>query len=152
MMVKTFKPTRVFTLAEANSMLPLVRAITRDLVSLSRDVVDRHQRVEHLTNGREITTGDPYSDELNQIAEELEKDRCRLHEYVDELRNLGVDPKSATEGIVDFPARLDGQLVELCWQLGESEVLHWHPLGAGYAQRQPIPTEAVADASAADSC
>lgn len=150
MMVKISKPTQVFSLAEANAMLPLVRAITRDLVELSRDVVDRHQRLEHLTNGREITAGDPYSDELTQVVEELDKDRKRLHEYVDELRSLGVDPKSATDGIVDFPSWLDGELVELCWQLGEPEVMHWHPIGGGYALRQPLPASVGAESSPAD--
>ena len=57
MMVQASKPSRVFTLAEANAMLPLVRAITRDLVRLSREVVERHQRVEHLKAGRSITFG-----------------------------------------------------------------------------------------------
>ena len=103
MMVQTSKPNRVFTIAEANAMLPLVRSITRDLVRLSREVVDRHQRVEHLRAGRRITTGDPYDEELAHVEEELTKDRERLHEYVQELRQLGVEPKSGVDGIVDFP-------------------------------------------------
>ena len=39
---------------------------------------------------------------------------------------------------VDFPARLEGREVYLCWQLGEPEVLHWHAMDAGFAGRQPI--------------
>jgi hypothetical protein len=147
MMVQAYKPSRVFTVAEANAMLPLVQAITRDLVRLSREVVERHQRVEHLKAGRNITSGDPYDEELAQIDEELTKDRERLHEYVQELRQLGVEPKSGIDGIVDFPAMLDGELVYLCWKYGEPEITSWHSIDGGFAARQPLPAGAVAEGS-----
>ena len=68
----------------------------------------------------------------------MEKDSLRLREYVEELRALGVEPKSGTEGLVDFPALLDGRKVYLCWKLGESRVLFWHDLEAGFVGRQPL--------------
>ena len=126
-------------------MLPLIRAITSDLVELSREVIDRHQRVEHLKAGRDITSGDPYDDELTQIEEELEKDRRRLTEYVEELRQLGVEPKSGVEGLIDFPSMHEGRLVYLCWKLGEPTVSFWHDLDAGYAGRQPLANALVTD-------
>lgn len=138
MMVQAYNPTRIFTLAEANAMLPLVRVITRDLVRLSREVVERHQRVEHVKAGRNITSGDPYDEELAQIEEELSKDRARLHEYVEELRQLGVEPKNGVEGVVDFPTMLEGELVYLCWKYGEAEIRHWHTLDGGFAGRRPL--------------
>jgi hypothetical protein len=144
MMVQAYNPSRVFTVAEANAMLPLVRAIARDLVRLSREVVERHQRVEHLKAGRSITFGDPYDEELAQVDEELTKDRERLHEYVEELRQLGVEPKSGVDGIVDFPAMLDGELVYLCWKYGESEILYWHSLDGGFSTRQRLTAAALA--------
>ena len=36
---------------------------------------------------------------------------------------MGVEPKSGVDGIVDFPAMLDGELVYLCWKYGEPEIL-----------------------------
>ncbi len=139
-------------MAEANATLPLVRAITGDLVRLSREVIDRHERVEHLKAGREITSGDPYDEELAQIEEELAKDRKRLHEYVEELRQLGAEPKSGVDGIIDFPAMLDGELVYLCWKLGEAEILYWHALDAGFSTRRLLEIVAVADGLNSDDC
>lgn len=133
-------------------MLPLVRVITRDLVQLSQEVVDRHERVEHLKAGREVLVGDPYHDELAQIEEELAKDRKRLNEYVEELRQLGVEPTSGVEGIVDFLAILDGELVCLCWKLGEPELMYWHPVNGGFSARQPLATAAVSQGADMDSC
>jgi hypothetical protein len=129
-------------------MLPLVRAIVSDLARLTREVIERHQRLEHVRAGRRITSGDPYDEELAQIEHELAKDRARLNEYAEELRQLGVEPKSAVDGIVDFPAVIDGALAFLCWKLGEPEVLFWHPLHSGFAGRQPLTADAAVEADA----
>ncbi len=136
-----YKPARIFTVEQANAMLPLVRAIAGDLAKLSKDVIERQQRVEHLKAGRDMAAGNPYDDELAQSEAELEKDRRQVREYVEELRQLGVEPKSGPDGLVDFPARMDGRLVYLCWKLGEPEILYWHDLDAGFPGRQPLTTD-----------
>src|SRR5438046_5677863 len=123
MTVEQRKSERLFTIDQANAMLPLVRAITSDLAKLAKDVVERRHRLALLTTGRDLKPGDPYSDELAQMEAELERDAIRLQGYVDELRELGVEPKGAVEGLVDFPCKLDGKLVLLCWKLGEPEIL-----------------------------
>jgi len=138
-----YKPERLFSIDQANAMLPLVRAITSDLANLAKDVVERRHRLALLTSGRDLKPGDPYSDELAQMEAELERDAIRLQGYVDELRELGVEPKGAVEGLVDFPCMLDGKLVLLCWKLGESEILFWHDLDSGFAGRQPLTAGSV---------
>ncbi len=144
-------PKKQFTVEQANAMLPLVRAITRDLVALSRDVRDRQERIDHLTSGREMEAGDPYEDELSQVKMELEKDRRRLREYAAELEQLGVVVRSATEGVVDFPSRLEGRRVSLCWMIGEPEVLHWHEVDGGFDDRQLLAAASMAGEENADN-
>jgi hypothetical protein len=39
---------------------------------------------------------------------------------------------------MDFYAIAGDRLIFLCWQLGEAEVAHWHPLQGGFASRQPL--------------
>ncbi|MEX0979285.1 MAG: DUF2203 family protein, partial [Pirellulales bacterium] len=48
------------------------------------------------------------------------------------------------EGLVDFPCRMDGRIVFLCWKLGEPEVTHWHELDSGYAGRQSLVAGSLA--------
>ena len=60
-------------------------------------------------------------------------------------RELGVEPKGAAEGLVDFPMMMDGRLVYLCWRVGEPEILYWHELEAGFAGRQPLTAGSVAE-------
>jgi hypothetical protein len=131
-----------FTIEAANAALPLVRAIVTDLVHLSQEVTERRQRVNFLLSNRERDENDPYWQELAAVEVSLEQDSLRLREYVDELRQLGIEPKSAVDGVVDFPAELDGRLVYLCWKLGEEEVLHWHELDGGFQKRRPLTADA----------
>ncbi len=131
--------SRLFTPAEANAALPLVKAIVSDLAELTRDVVERRQRLEVLSAGREDKEPtDPYAEEMVEFKRELEQDTERLGELVEELREIGVEPKNASMGLVDFPCELDGRIVLLCWKLDEAEVRFWHELDAGFAGRQPV--------------
>jgi hypothetical protein len=129
---------KIFTLEQANAMLPLVRAIVRDLAVLSRDVLDRRERLAFLQAGRDANSKDLYGDELAQIDEELHKDNDRLRDYVRELHELGVEPKNGPEGLVDFRCLMEGRVVYLCWKYDEPEIRYWHELDAGFAGRQPL--------------
>ena len=70
-----------------------------------------------------------------------------MHEFVEELRQLGVEPKSGVEGLIDFPSMYEGRLVYLCWKLGEESVGYWHELDAGFAGRRPLANELVTDST-----
>jgi hypothetical protein len=150
MSVADYQPAKLFTIEQANAMLPLVKAITSDLARLAGEVVERRHRLAMLTAGRDLKAGDLYTDELAQTEAELEKDIVRIQEYIAELRALGVEPKGAMEGLVDFPSRMDGRIVYLCWRLGEPEVLHWHELEAGFAGRQSLTAGSVPEGYGGD--
>ena len=141
MSVELPKPAKTFTIQQANATLPLVRAIAADIVRLSRDIVDRRERLDHLNARRQADSRDLYSEELSQMEEELQKDTHRLRDFAEELRQLGVELKSAPEGLIDFPSMMDGRIVYLCWKHGEPEVMFWHELDAGFAGRQPLMAE-----------
>lgn len=133
-------PRTLFTVASANKALPLIRAIVQDIVDLYRDVRDREQRLNSMRRG---STGkqqqdDPYSEEVEQVRTDLEKDIEKLEGFFEELVELGVDFKDPVMGLVDFPSMRDGQEVCLCWKLGEPAVEFWHTQDAGFQGRQPL--------------
>lgn len=144
------QPVKLFTVEEANAMLPLIRAIAGDMVALSRDVVERRERLNRINDHRESDSRDLYGDEVAQIEQELEKDIERLNEYGHELFQLGVEPKGATEGLVDFPAKMDGRIVYLCWRYNEPEVLYWHEVDGGFMGRQPLTVGSLPDGGEGD--
>lgn len=135
-------PEKLFTVEEANRTLPLVRAIVSDITNLSHEVIERRHRLGQMTAGRDLDQSDLYAGELAEIQKDLERDTHRLQEYIKELRELGVEPKGP-EGLVDFPAMMEGRLVYLCWKLGEPEVLFWHEVDEGFAGRQPLTADSV---------
>lgn len=148
MRTKTEKTRKSFTVEQANAALPLVRAIVRDLVELACDVVERRERLAAIVGGRgRQETPDAYGEELAQVESDLERDTQRLQEYVGELLQLGVEPKSATDGLVDFPTMIDDRPAYLCWKLGEPEVLYWHELDAGFRGRQPLTAASLSSSS-----
>ena len=56
-----------------------------------------------------------------------------------EFHDLGIQLKDYSRGLIDFPCFRDGQIVLLCWQLGENEKIEWwHEVEAGFAGRKPL--------------
>jgi hypothetical protein len=128
----------VFTPDQANATLPLVRAIVQDISNLARSLRDRQERLARLDAGKRGGIPDAYREELQQVQSELERDDDRMREYLQELADLGVELKDPFSGLIDFPCRMNGRDVYLCWKLGEPEVAHWHDLDAGFAGRQKL--------------
>jgi len=132
-----------FTVAEANAMLPLVRAIVRDVTELARDLKERQERLARVRLPESGHGGDAYREELNQVQADFEREQERMQEYVAELHKLGVELKDYFSGLVDFPSRLDNREIYLCWRLGEPDVAHWHELEAGFQGRQKLLADAA---------
>jgi hypothetical protein len=143
-------PRQYFSVASANQTLPLVRAIVSDIVELYPEVRDREERLSRITRGRpkDARPGDPYSEEVEQVRQDLERDVERLQGFIDELQELGVDFKDPVMGLVDFPAKRDGKEVCLCWKLGESSVDFWHTLESGFQGREKLTSDDTDDSKA----
>jgi hypothetical protein len=133
---------KYFTAHEANSTLPLVRAIVRDVTELARDLRERHERLNRSRPQDRAGLSEAHREELQQAQAEFERARERMQEYEQELGQLGVELKDRFTGLVDFPAWMNGRQVYLCWRLGEPEVAHWHELDAGFAGRQKLMVDA----------
>lgn len=126
-----------FSLREANSVLVGVRPIVERMVALAEDVQLRKERLAELNRGAR-ERHPLYREEVTAMERSLEEDILRLQGYVREIVGLGAEIKNIREGILDFPARLDGRPIWLCWRLGEPEIRFWHEWDAGFAGRRPI--------------
>ncbi len=136
---------RLFTVDEANRMLPLVRRITRDVLRLARSVRHLRFRLKFIAlGGDELEQMFPA--EIRGLRQHLERVQFRLDECIDELLQLGIEPEAPTLGLVDFPALIDERAVYLCWRHDESEIAWWHPLNGGFVDRQPL-AELCSDSS-----
>lgn len=135
-----------FTVDQANRTLPLVRAIVSDICTQQGIVNDLTQRFRQLKAGSKPQgkqTDAEYTDEIKQFRHELEVEKAKLEGYRHELTRLGVKPREPV-GHCDFPTTIDGHPAELCWMLGEPEVLYWHELDEIFHARKPLVAEAGA--------
>lgn len=136
-MSSAIEPARLFTLEQANRMLPLIRRIVEDIVQDYARWREQVGVLEVVAAGRR---GDSRPNEAEKVEQDAQRLAADIERYVTELRGLGVDFKGFDQGLVDFPAELDGRVVYLCWKLGEDSVEYWHGVDAGYAGRQKLVT------------
>ncbi|HKP80931.1 MAG TPA: DUF2203 domain-containing protein [Pyrinomonadaceae bacterium] len=124
---------KIFTVQEANALLPEVRIITGKIqrahrkVSLFRDGAKKAAEAAEQGGGG-MENGVAYATVLTELTTQLA-----------ELEALGVQLKDFERGLVDFPSLREGRVVLLCWQLGEGDELEWwHDVDAGFAGRTPL--------------
>ncbi|MFN2432022.1 MAG: DUF2203 domain-containing protein [Gemmatimonadota bacterium] len=129
---------RLFTLEEAQRVLPLVKSIVRGILEdhavLQRKAIELREQKRAATTaiGRSVRTAG------RALAHEVEELTDRVNEALAELAALGVEFKGYEEGLVDFPARRGDEIVYLCWKSDEERIAHWHTLEGGYAGRQEL--------------
>jgi hypothetical protein len=129
---------KIFTIAEANRMLPLVRRIADDIVAtygeVNQALAAYEAAKERSTSGAEADTELARRD--RDVGDVLEK----FQGLIQEIESLGGTVKDYERGFVDFYGDVDGEIVYLCWSRGEAAIGHWHRLDEGYAKRRDLPS------------
>ena len=124
---------KIFTVQEANALLPEVRVIVGKIQLAHRQVSRYRDEAKKAAEAAEqggggIGEGVAYAISLTELTTQISA-----------LEALGVQLKDFERGLVDFPSLRDGRVVLLCWQLGEGDKLEWwHDVDAGFAGRTPL--------------
>lgn len=145
-MTETLPDVTIFTVEKANSALPLVRRIVADITAEHPHWRDLVARYELVAGGARSEWGE--SNEMLTLRHEVDRIAARISGYVAELEQIGVSLKGFEEGLVDFYGMHEGRLVCLCWRQGEEAITHWHEIETGFAGRQPITPEFLAQETA----
>lgn len=157
---------RTFTLAQANALVPYLleqfaetRKLATELRALRLDVRERDhtralqgkrsaQRAQPAEAGvracserapqdggriASAPTGDEIAKRILVLEEQI---RARIEETV----SLGVEVRRI-DGLVDFPAWIEGQLAFLCWRFPEDKVGFWHPTTTGFDGRRQLSAD-----------
>lgn len=131
--------TRTYQLHEANQVLPRVRRLVNQIVELSAqldELTDQVRIAEYRARRPAAAAED--AERLEESTGALRTAEEDLREALRGLDELDVRLKDARTGLVDFLSYRDGELVELCWRLGEDRVAHWHRIGEGFPGRKPV--------------
>ena len=135
---------RTFTLDEAQSLLPVLESLLkramegkRSAQSVESGINSLVQRI-YFSGGLQVNPAD-----VAKQRAEMEAHLKRVRESIAEIDAIGVQVKDLESGLLDFPCRVDDQVVLLCWRVGEPAIEYWHTLEAGFsgpaAGRRPFP-------------
>jgi hypothetical protein len=121
---------KIFTLEEANALLPKVRSKLLKIQRCHRKLYSYNKLAKLAAEAAE-QGGGGLSDGLRYARLLVD-----LTGMIGDLETLGVQIKDFERGLIDFPSLKDGRVVLLCWQIGEGDELEWwHDVDAGFAGR-----------------
>jgi hypothetical protein len=128
---------RLFTLEEANALLPRLREVLPALQGTKASLDRLQVELAALTQAAS-GNGHLLLAQMDRKRKEAEALSERVNASLRELQDIGCELKGIDEGLVDFPGERDGRTVYLCWKLGEERIDWWHELDTGFAGRQPL--------------
>jgi hypothetical protein len=129
---------RIFTLEEANAVLVELRPVVERATLHRRKLAEAQRRQAELITRIGGNGGDLQPSDLREAVEAIQREAAAVAACVEKIDAAGVQIKSLEEGLLDFPARRDGEDVLLCWKLGEDEIRYWHGVDEGFAGRKPL--------------
>ena len=127
--------SRLFTVDEANALLPRIKPGVEELLHTFREI---RSEIEETAGQVKLPVGSP------DLAGHLEKRGVvpRLFERVKtilgRIHAYGCVVNGPEVGLVDFPCLYRNEIVFLCWKYGEPGIGHWHRIPDGFAGRRPL--------------
>jgi hypothetical protein len=123
---------KIYTRAEADRMVPLLRTIVRSLRSLHRLI--------HRKQGDLLQEARARDDGRASLGKERDLARLRdaARACVAELDALGCFLRDPIVGIVACYADVEGEIVYLTWQVGADSFDQFHTLDQNWMERQPL--------------
>ncbi len=120
-------------------MLPLVESLLNRALENKQAAEELDEKLSALS--RRIHLAGGMRIDVAQIAGQrsaMEKHIQHVRETIAEIDEIGVQVKDLDSGLLDFPCRIDDEIVLLCWKSGETAIEHWHTLESGFKGRKPI--------------
>jgi hypothetical protein len=135
---------KTFTLDEAHSLLPVLESLLRTAIMGKQVIEEVEAEVQALTH-RIFLNGGTHVDVVAVARRKAERAKAeqRAKDALAEIDSIGVQVKDIDIGLLDFPCEVDGNVVLLCWKMGENAITHWHSPEEGFAGRKPIDERIV---------
>ena len=130
---------KTFTVDEAQSLLPVLESLLKRAIEgkqqaeqVDADLSELSRRI-YLSGGMRVDVA-----KVAKMRVEMEAHLQRVRESVAEIGSIGAQVKDLETGLLDFPCRVDDQVVLLCWRMGESAIEYWHTVESTSKGRQPL--------------
>ena len=131
--------SRTFTLDEAQDLLPILESLLRTGID-GKKLIESVDAELQATAQRVFLNGGMSLNVVHFARRKAEREKAiqRVKDAMDEIDAMGVQVKDLDIGLLDFPCEVGGQIVLLCWKLGEKAITHWHGVSEGFAGRKPV--------------
>jgi hypothetical protein len=131
--------SRTFTLAEAQELLPVLESLLRSAIDGKKVIESADAEFQEIAK-RIFVNGGMSLNMVHLASRKAQREKAvqRVKDAMAEIDAMGVQVKDLDIGLLDFPCEVDGQIVLLCWKLGEQGITHWHGVSEGFAGRKPI--------------
>ncbi|MBT5928283.1 MAG: DUF2203 domain-containing protein [Verrucomicrobia bacterium] len=125
-----FQYSRHYTLEEARSLIPQIKAWLDEINTLSLEQEEcRNWQQAMFEQGHDLGGA--------QVEGEV-KNLNRLMQILKEFQSRGILIRDLSRGLVDFPSIMGGEEAFLCWESGQTDIIYWHALGADQGDRKPV--------------
>ena len=130
---------RTFTLDEAQTLLPILESLLRQAIN-GKKLIEGVDAELQETAHRVFLNGGMMLNVVHLARRKAEREKAirRIKDALAEIDATGVQVKDLDAGLLDFPCKVEGEILLLCWKLGEPAIAHWHGTSEGFAARKPI--------------
>lgn len=131
---------KLFSLEEANRLVPFLEEALAELSRLGREVTGLRREVEVLgaISDSGASAGNPDVRALRAKERAYAETLDRFRRALTEVARQGCIIRDLELGLVDFYTMAEDRIVCLCWRRGEPRIEHWHPVDEGFSGRRPL--------------
>jgi hypothetical protein len=120
---------RIFTLTEAERTRREIEPLLIEAMDARRKLSSRIMLMGGMLVNYEHASG---------LRNESERTSTAIREALESIEATGCVVKDLDSGLLDFPARIAGEDVYLCWRLGEDRIRFYHRQDEGFSGRKPL--------------
>ena len=131
--------SKLFSLREAERLRTQIEPILIETIESRRKLAELEEQLGALAERIQRSGGLIVSYE-KVARQRIERNRLAeaIQAALERIQSTGCIVKDLEVGLLDFPARIDGEAVYLCWKLGEDRIRFYHRQDEGFSGRKPI--------------
>ena len=131
--------SKLFSLREAELLRVKVEPILIEAIESRRKLVEVEEQLGGLSERIHRSGGMLVSyEKAARQRVESNHHSAAIQGAIDRIQATGCVVKDIDVGLLDFPARMNGEDVYLCWRLGEDRIRFYHHQDEGFSSRKPI--------------
>ena len=131
--------TRIFSLRDAERLRVQLEPVLIDAIEARRKLSEIDEELGKLAERAQQSGGLMIAHD-KAARQRLEHNRLGgvIRDALEKIHSTGCVVKDLEIGLLDFPARINGEAVYLCWRLGEDRIRFYHAQDEGFAGRKPL--------------